>query len=207
MSTGTLVDVVMPQMGVSVSEGTVVAWRKQVGEAVKADETIVEISTDKVDTEVPAPAAGTVSEILVQEGETVPVETRLAVIQTGDGPAPEPADDAPEPPAAEAATEEQPAAEAEPAAEQPEPAGAITASSVPTSTVSPSATRISATIPSPGLGTSVSTLSVEISSRASSAATASPSALSHFVIVPSETDTPIWGMTTSTAVPVAIAAS
>jgi len=58
VSTGTLVDVVMPQMGVSVSEGTVVAWRKQVGEAVKADETIVEISTDKVDTEVPAPATG-----------------------------------------------------------------------------------------------------------------------------------------------------
>ena len=55
MSTGTLVDVVMPQMGVSVSEGTVVTWRKQVGETVKADETIVEISTDKVDTEVPSP--------------------------------------------------------------------------------------------------------------------------------------------------------
>ena len=60
MSTGTLVDVVMPQMGVSVSEGTVIAWRKQVGETIKADETIVEISTDKVDTEVPSPAAGTV---------------------------------------------------------------------------------------------------------------------------------------------------
>ena len=58
MSTGTLVDVVMPQMGVSVSEGTVVTWRKQVGEAVKADETIVEISTDKVDTEVPSPGRG-----------------------------------------------------------------------------------------------------------------------------------------------------
>ena len=61
MSTGTLVDVVMPQMGVSVSEGTVVTWRKQVGETVKADETIVEISTDKVDTEVPSPATGTVT--------------------------------------------------------------------------------------------------------------------------------------------------
>ena len=76
MSTGTLVDVVMPQMGVSVSEGTVVAWRKQVGETVKADETIVEISTDKVDTEVPSPAAGTVREILVPEGETVDVGTQ-----------------------------------------------------------------------------------------------------------------------------------
>ena len=88
MSTGTLVDVVMPQMGVSVSEGTVVTWRKQVGEAVKADETIVEISTDKVDTEVPAPATGTVRELLVAEGETVDVGTRIAVIDTGGGAAP-----------------------------------------------------------------------------------------------------------------------
>ncbi|MDX6628829.1 MAG: hypothetical protein QOH00_1075 [Gaiellales bacterium] len=88
MSTGTLVDVVMPQMGVSVSEGTVVTWRKQVGEAVKADETIVEISTDKVDTEVPAPASGTVRELLVAEGETVDVGTRIAVIDTGGGAAP-----------------------------------------------------------------------------------------------------------------------
>ena len=122
MAVGSTVDVVMPQMGVSVSEGTVSRWLKAVGDRVEADETIVEISTDKVDTEVPAPAAGTVTEILVPEGETVPVETRLAVIQTGDGPAPEPADDAPEPPAAEAATEEQPATEAEPAAEAPAPA-------------------------------------------------------------------------------------
>ena len=85
MSTGTLVDVVMPQMGVSVSEGTVVTWRKQVGEAVKADETIVDISTDKVDTEVPSPASGTVRELLVAEGETVDVGTRIAVIDTGGG--------------------------------------------------------------------------------------------------------------------------
>ncbi len=84
-----------------------------------------------------------------------------------------------------------------------EPAGAITASTVPTSTVSPSATRICATTPSPGLGTSVSTLSVEISSSGSSRAIASPSCLSHFVTVPSETETPIWGITTSTCVPVA----
>ena len=84
-----------------------------------------------------------------------------------------------------------------------EPAGAITASSVPTSTVSPSATRISATTPSPGLGTSVSTLSVEISSSGSSWAIASPGCFSHFVIVPSETETPICGITTSICVPVA----
>src|SRR4249919_840373 len=79
------------------------------------------------------------------------------------------------------------------------PAGAITASLVPTSTVSPSWTRICWTTPSPGLGTSVSTLSVEISSSGSSAAICSPSCLSHLVIVPSETETPICGMTTSMA--------
>jgi pyruvate dehydrogenase E2 component (dihydrolipoamide acetyltransferase) len=107
VSTGTLVDVVMPQMGVSVSEGTVVTWRKQVGEAVKADETIVEISTDKVDTEVPAPATGTVHELLVGEGETVDVGTRIAVIDTGGG-----GGAAPAPPAEPAAPAEAPAAEA-----------------------------------------------------------------------------------------------
>ena len=84
MSTGTAVDVVMPQMGVSVSEGTITRWRKQVGERVEADETIVEISTDKVDTEVPSPGSGIVSEILVAEGETVDVGTRIAVITSGD---------------------------------------------------------------------------------------------------------------------------
>ena len=97
MSTGTVVDVVMPQMGVSVSEGTITRWAKQVGDHVEADETIVEISTDKVDTEVPSPATGVVREILADEGETVPVNTRIAVIDTGGGsapaePAPQPAD-------------------------------------------------------------------------------------------------------------------
>src|SRR5580765_635552 len=85
MATGTLVDVVMPQMGVSVSEGTITRWAKNVGETIEADETIVEISTDKVDTEVPAPATGVVKELLAGEGETVPVNTRIAVIDTGGG--------------------------------------------------------------------------------------------------------------------------
>jgi hypothetical protein len=75
---------------------------------------------------------------------------------------------------------------------------------VPTATVSPSCTRTRPSTPSAGEGTSVSTLSVEISSSGSSAAMDSPSVLSHLVIVPSETDTPIWGITTSTTVPVAI---
>ena len=85
MATGTLVDVVMPQMGVSVSEGTITRWAKNVGETIEADETIVEISTDKVDTEVPAPATGVVKELLAAEGETVDVNTRIAVIDTGGG--------------------------------------------------------------------------------------------------------------------------
>ena len=80
MATNTAVDVVMPQMGVSVSEGTITKWSKQVGDTIEADETLLEISTDKVDTEVPSPAAGVISEILVQEGETVTVGTVLARI-------------------------------------------------------------------------------------------------------------------------------
>ncbi len=101
----TVVDVVMPQMGVSVSEGTILKWLKQVGDTIAADEPLLEISTDKVDTEVPSPGAGVVREILVQEGETVDVGTRLAVIapdgaeveaEPGPEPEPEPA------PAAEA---------------------------------------------------------------------------------------------------------
>ena len=80
MATGTQVDVVMPQMGVSVSEGTITKWLKQPGESIAQDEPLLEISTDKVDTEVPSPGAGVVQEILVQEGETVEVGTRLAVI-------------------------------------------------------------------------------------------------------------------------------
>jgi pyruvate dehydrogenase E2 component (dihydrolipoamide acetyltransferase) len=79
-ATNTQVDVVMPQMGVSVAEGTITKWLKQAGETIELDEPLLEISTDKVDTEVPSPGAGVVQQILVQEGETVEVGTRLAVI-------------------------------------------------------------------------------------------------------------------------------
>jgi pyruvate/2-oxoglutarate dehydrogenase complex dihydrolipoamide acyltransferase (E2) component len=78
-----LVDVTMPQMGVSVAEGTVVAWAHEVGDPVAADETICEISTDKIDTEVPAPCGGVLAEVLVPVGETVSVGTVLARISTG----------------------------------------------------------------------------------------------------------------------------
>src|SRR3954454_25188288 len=72
----------MPQMGVSVAEGTVVEWKKRVGDWIEADETVVEISTDKVETEVPSPASGRVSEILVEVGSTVDVGVVLARIDT-----------------------------------------------------------------------------------------------------------------------------
>jgi len=84
--TDVLVDVTMPQMGVSVAEGTIVAWRVEVGDRIEADATIAEISTDKIDTEVPSPASGVVAEIIVPVGETVEVGTVLARIgSTGGG--------------------------------------------------------------------------------------------------------------------------
>ncbi|HEY1597102.1 MAG TPA: multifunctional oxoglutarate decarboxylase/oxoglutarate dehydrogenase thiamine pyrophosphate-binding subunit/dihydrolipoyllysine-residue succinyltransferase subunit [Thermoleophilaceae bacterium] len=86
MATRTTVEITMPQMGESVTEGTILEWRKQVGDPVDLDEALVDVSTDKVDTEVPAPVAGTLTKILVQPDETVPVGTVLAEIETnGDG--------------------------------------------------------------------------------------------------------------------------
>jgi pyruvate/2-oxoglutarate dehydrogenase complex dihydrolipoamide acyltransferase (E2) component len=81
-STETLIDVVMPQMGVSVSEGTIVEWRKQVGDWVEYEEALVDISTDKIDTELPSPAAGRVAEIVVEPGTTVEVGAVLARLTT-----------------------------------------------------------------------------------------------------------------------------
>ncbi len=76
------IDVIMPQMGESIAEGTLSRWLKKVGDAVKRDEPIFEISTDKVDAEIPAPNAGVLAEILVTEGQTVPVQTIVARIET-----------------------------------------------------------------------------------------------------------------------------
>jgi pyruvate dehydrogenase E2 component (dihydrolipoamide acetyltransferase) len=70
----------MPQLGETIVEGTILKWLKQEGEAIDRDEPLFEISTDKVDTEVPSPVAGTVEKILVQEGQTVPVGTDLAEV-------------------------------------------------------------------------------------------------------------------------------
>ena len=91
------VDVLMPQMGESIAEGTLSKWLKKVGDEVKRDEPLFEISTDKVDAEIPAPVAGVLAEIKVQEGQTVPVQTLVAVLETEKGaavaaaPAPAPA--------------------------------------------------------------------------------------------------------------------
>ena len=110
----------MPQMGVSVTEGTITKWLKQVGDPIARDEPLLEISTDKVDTEVPSSAEGVVAQILVPEGATVEVGTVLAIIAPAGvemaPPEPPPAAPAPAPPAAE-----QPALAPEPAI-APEPA-------------------------------------------------------------------------------------
>jgi pyruvate dehydrogenase E2 component (dihydrolipoamide acetyltransferase) len=109
MATGTAVDVVMPQMGVSVSEGTITKWLKSEGEEIAADEALLEISTDKVDTEVPSPASGVIQQILAQEGDTVAVGTKIAVIAPQGAPA-ETQDEAPPEPATQDAAEEAAAA-------------------------------------------------------------------------------------------------
>ena len=139
-------DVTMPQLGETVTEGTITRWFKQVGEQISADEPLFEVSTDKVDSEVPAPTSGVVSEILVPEGETVPVGARLAVISDsadGAAPAPAPAAEAPAPaaapepapaPAPEPAPAPAPAAAAPPPAPAPAPAPAPTPSPAPAPT-------------------------------------------------------------------------
>src|SRR5215211_7277672 len=88
MAVNTTVEVAMPAMGESVSDGTILEWHKQEGDTVAEDETLVEISTDKVDAEVPAPTAGTVVKIHFAEGDTVDVGAVLAEIAPGNGAGP-----------------------------------------------------------------------------------------------------------------------
>lgn len=120
-----MAEITMPQLGETVTEGTITRWLKKVGEQIAEDDVLFEVSTDKVDSEVPSPVAGVLSEILVPEGETVDVGTRLAVISdaaAGPAPAPAPkveAPSAPEEPAASTAATEPDA---------PEPAAATSSS-------------------------------------------------------------------------------
>ena len=134
MSTGTQIDVVMPQMGVSVSEGTITRWLKQEGEAIAQDEPLLEISTDKVDTEVPSPGEGIVARILVGEGETVEVGAVLAVIAPAGTEVEAPAPAAPVPAVAPAPRVPEPAPAAaafEPVTPAPAPAAPAPAAPAP----------------------------------------------------------------------------
>ena len=144
-----MTDVVMPQMGESIVEGTLTKWVKKVGEKVNADEPLFEISTDKVDTEIPSPASGVLTEILVQEGQTVQVNAVVARINDGSAaPAPTPAAQA-EAPKAEAPKKEpdpvvQPVAvksEAAPAA-PPQAAPAPAVAATPAGPLSPLVRRM-----------------------------------------------------------------
>jgi len=124
-----MTDVVMPQMGESIVEGTLTKWRKKPGDQVERDEPLFEISTDKVDTEIPSPAAGTLAEVLVEEGKTVGINTVVGRIDESGGngaraaaPAKPAAPPAPPPPVAAApATPPPPAQAPPPAVEQAEP--------------------------------------------------------------------------------------
>jgi len=124
------VSVLMPQLGESVTEGTVTRWLKKEGEQVTADEPLLEVSTDKVDTEIPAPASGILRGIVVDEDETVAVGAQLAVIEDADAPAatPAPAAPAPEPAAATPSEPAAPAAPPAPSYQPPAPAPAPAAS-------------------------------------------------------------------------------
>ncbi|MFF5639054.1 2-oxoglutarate dehydrogenase, E2 component, dihydrolipoamide succinyltransferase [Streptomyces sp. NPDC012825] len=124
-------DVVLPALGESVTEGTVTRWLKSVGETVEADEPLLEVSTDKVDTEIPAPASGVLLEIVVNEDETAEVGAKLAVIgAAGSAPAAAPAQEAPAPEAAPAQAQA-PAPAPAPAPAQEAPAAPAPAPAAP----------------------------------------------------------------------------
>ncbi|MFJ8445222.1 2-oxoglutarate dehydrogenase, E2 component, dihydrolipoamide succinyltransferase [[Kitasatospora] papulosa] len=146
------VSVTLPALGESVTEGTVTRWLKAEGERVEADEPLLEVSTDKVDTEIPAPASGVLSAIKVAEDETVEVGAELAVIDDGSGApaaAEAPAQEAPAP-AAEAPAQEAPAAA--PAQEAPAPAAEAPAQEAP---AAPSGGASGTDVTLPALGESV----------------------------------------------------
>ena len=133
-------EVVMPQMGESIAEGTIVRWIKKVGDKVDRDEPLFEISTDKVDAEIPSPAGGVVSEIRVKEGETVPVNSVVAVIgAAGEAVAPSAPASSAAPPAAPA-----------PAPSAPAPAAAAPAPSTPAPAAAQPRTSPASVAPAPG---------------------------------------------------------
>ncbi|HET8633922.1 MAG TPA: dihydrolipoamide acetyltransferase family protein [Gemmatimonadales bacterium] len=156
------IDVIMPQMGESIAEGTLSRWLKKVGDPVKRDEPIFEISTDKVDAEIPAPSAGTLAEILVQEGQTVAVQTVVARIETEAGAAasaPAPAAAAPAPKA------EAPAAKPAPAA-APVPAAPAASAPAPRPAPAPAAPQpVTASAPAPAQANGSETMEERLKRR------------------------------------------
>ena len=147
----------LPELGESVTEGTVTRWLKQVGDEVAADESLLEVSTDKVDTEIPSPASGTLLEIKVDEDETVDVGAELAVIGSGEAPAaaeqdaaPAPEESTPEQPAEQPAEQPSEKTAEEPAPEQPEqPAAEEAPAEQPAAEVAPSGGRDSSAYVTP----------------------------------------------------------
>jgi len=167
-----IVEVKVPQLSESVAEATMLQWKKKVGDSVAADEILIEIETDKVVLEVPAPSAGVLSEILVGDGATVAAEQLIARIDT-DGKVAVSAPAAAAAAGADAATL---------------PSVSMRAMSCSAATVPPSPTKISDKTPAEGAGTSNTTLSVSISIKISSDATLSPTFFFHFSMVASATD-------------------
>jgi pyruvate dehydrogenase E2 component (dihydrolipoyllysine-residue acetyltransferase) len=223
VSTGTEIQVVMPQMGVSVSEGTVTKWLKQLGEQVGRDEPLLEISTDKVDTEVPSPGEGVLAQIFVPEGQTVDVGTVLA----GIGPAgaevtqPPTPEQPPAQPTTEPATAPEPApAPAEPAPVAPQPTpGPIQAAPQPAppsgngkSFVSPVVARIAAEhgidpASVPGTGTGGRVTKKDILAFIESGAAAAPPAAAPPAALPEPAPAPEPAPTPPVPEPVPVAAA
>ena len=145
-------EVKMPQMGESIAEGTIVKWLKNVGDSVKRDEPLFEISTDKVDAEIPSPTSGVLSEIMVKEGETVAVNTVVAVINGGGGAKPKPAEAVKEAAAPPKSEPEQPKPEQpkpEPAKPDSAPAQASAPASQPPAAPTPPAAAAPPAEPTP----------------------------------------------------------
>ena len=142
-----MADITLPQLGETVTEGTITRWFKKVGDAVAADEPLFEVSTDKVDTEVPSPVAGTLTEIRVKEGDTVPVGTVIAVVGAASGASVQPAP-APAPaPVAQPAPAPAPVAQPAPApVAQPAPAPAPVMQPAAASVATATRTAISASV-------------------------------------------------------------
>jgi pyruvate dehydrogenase E2 component (dihydrolipoamide acetyltransferase) len=140
------VEVVMPKMGESITEGTVLTWHKKPGDQIEVDETLLEIGTDKVDSDVPSPAAGVLAQILVQENETVDVGTILALIET-EAEAEVSATPAPAPPTAAAAPEPEPKPAAQP---QPAPAPAPQPVAAPSAPAAASGKTVDVVMPKMG---------------------------------------------------------